>query len=219
MISSERKGKMEKKWIIFDMMGVIFEVGDDTNDLLVPYVQNINVNCSKEKINTVYKEASLGKIESKKLWVNLGVANDINYEVIEKKYLDNCLIIDKQFIEVAKRLNGKYKLAILSNDLKEWSKYLRAKYGIDDVVECSIISGEVGYRKPSEEIYDIVLSEIDCKPEDCVFIDDREKNLVPAKEKGMKVIKFLRDEKDCKLDECNTIESFYDLETLIENLW
>ena len=33
---------MLSKWILFDAMGVIFKVGDDTNDLLVPYVQKIN---------------------------------------------------------------------------------------------------------------------------------------------------------------------------------
>ena len=42
-----------KKWVVFDAMGVIFEVGDDTNDLLVPFVQEHH-RISKERINELY---------------------------------------------------------------------------------------------------------------------------------------------------------------------
>ena len=30
---------MAEKWIIFDAMGVIFEVANDVNDLLIPFLQ------------------------------------------------------------------------------------------------------------------------------------------------------------------------------------
>ncbi len=59
----------------FDVMGVIFEVGDDTNDLLVPYIQKIDSEISKEKINEVYIKASLGKISSRQFWCELGFVN------------------------------------------------------------------------------------------------------------------------------------------------
>jgi len=42
---------MSTKWVILDVMGVIFEVGDDTNDLLVPYIQKMDKMISAEKIN------------------------------------------------------------------------------------------------------------------------------------------------------------------------
>ena len=45
-------------------MGVIFEVGDDTNDLLVPYIQKRNNMIPREKINEMYTKASLGEILS-----------------------------------------------------------------------------------------------------------------------------------------------------------
>jgi len=50
---------MSTKWVILDVMGVIFEVGDDTNDLLVPYIQKMNDMISAEKINKMYLKASL----------------------------------------------------------------------------------------------------------------------------------------------------------------
>jgi len=35
---------MSTKWVILDVMGVIFEVGDDTNDLLVPGIRQGDVS-------------------------------------------------------------------------------------------------------------------------------------------------------------------------------
>ena len=49
------------KYIIFDAMGVIFTVGDDTNDLLVPYILERNPQESREHINDVYIKASIGQ--------------------------------------------------------------------------------------------------------------------------------------------------------------
>ena len=208
-----------KKWIIFDVMGVIFTVGDDTNDLLVPYVQKINANNSREKINEVYMEASLGRITSCAFWKRLNCAADDTYKAVEQKYLDECLTIDQEFVESAARLKKNYNLAILSNDVSEWGAYLREKYGINELVEFSVISGDVGHRKPSEEIYKLALKRIDAAPEDCVFIDDRDKNLKPALKLGMKAVRFLRDDSECGLESIVRVRSFKELEDQISNVW
>ena len=210
---------MKKKWIIFDVMGVIFKVGDDTNDLLVPYVQTIDANNSCEKINEVYMEASLGKITSCEFWKQLNCATDNTYKKIEKKYLDECLTLDEEFIEVASRLKENYNLAILSNDVSEWSAYLREKHGINELVEFSVISGDVGYRKPSEEIYKLALEKMNVDSCDCVFVDDRDKNLKPALRLGMKTVRFLRDDTECGLDKVIAVKSFTELGEQIINLW
>lgn len=210
---------MKKKWIIFDVMGVIFTVGDDTNELLVPYVQTIDERCTRKRINEVYIEASLGKITSCGFWDSLGCVSNNNYKEIEKKYLDECLTLDDQFIESAKRLKKDYNLAILSNDVSEWGTYLRKKYKIDDLVEFSVISGDVSYRKPSKDIYKIALEKVNVAPEDCVFIDDRDKNLIPAQNLGMKVVRFLRDDTECGLENVVSVSSFKELENNISKVW
>ncbi|MCD4844756.1 MAG: hypothetical protein K8R25_09745 [Methanosarcinales archaeon] len=70
------------KWAILDVMGVIFEVGDDTNDLLVPYIQKRNDMVSAEKINEMYLKISLGEISSFDFWNELGF--DSEYPEIER---------------------------------------------------------------------------------------------------------------------------------------
>lgn len=183
-----------KKWVFFDVMGVIFIVGDDTNDLLVPFVQEINQNISVEKINKAYIEASLGNISSRDFWLSMEINN--NYEATEKKYLDNKLKLDRCILSVFKELFSRYNIGLISNDVSEWSSYLREKYDLNKYLNFSVISGDVKCRKPQKQIYEYALKQAKCSPKECVFIDDRLKNLYPALELGMNVIKFNRDEED-----------------------
>ncbi len=199
---------MKDKWIIFDAMGVIYTVGDDTNDLLVPFIREKNPEISKEYINECYMDASLGKITSDEFWNFMNIGNT---EKACEEYLNTKLRIDKQFIPTAKKLKGKYKLAILSNDVYEWSLFLRKKFGLDRLIDKFIISGECKLRKPNKDIYILALERLNAKAYNCLFIDDREKNLLPASNLGMKVIKFNRENEENISDNLPYINSFCEL--------
>jgi FMN phosphatase YigB (HAD superfamily) len=45
-------------------------------------------------------------------------------------------------------------------------------------------------RKPDPRIYQIALRKIGLPADECVFVDDKAENLMPAMEAGMKVILF-----------------------------
>jgi putative hydrolase of the HAD superfamily len=209
--------KMDKKWVIFDGMGVIFEVGDDTNDLLVPYIRGINETVTSAQINELYMEASLGKITSYTFWDKLGFKD--NYHQVEVNYLNNCLTLDKEFPDVASELKKTYNLALLSNDVSEWSSYIRQKHGLEKIFKVVVISGDVGFRKPSDDVYRIMLDRIGCPAEDCVFIDDNYKNLVPAMNLGMKGIKFNRDAVFIDEYKGYEMESFIQLPSMLKSVW
>ena len=177
-------------WVIFDMMGVIFEVDDDVDDLLVPFIQRKDDSVSSEKINELYRKASLGEISSCAFWGQLGFESD--YPDIEKDYLDSCLKLDPEFVDIARSLKESYSLAVLSNDVKEWSSYLRNKLELNELFMVVIISGEIGYRKPDREIYTILLDRIHESPSSCILVDDRSENLYAASQLDMKTVKFVR---------------------------
>ena len=52
----------------------------------------------------------------------------------------------------------------------------------------TVISGEVGLRKPHPRIYQMGAEAIDLPPERCVFVDDLPGNLKPARELGMATV-------------------------------
>ncbi len=204
-------------WVVFDMMGVIFEAADDVNDLLVPYIQEKDSSVSSEKINELYRKASLGKISSYDFWSQLGFEND--YPDIEKDYLDSCLKLDVEFLNIARFLKESYPLAVLSNDIKEWSSYLRSKFGLDELFKVVVISGEVGYRKPDRKIYTILLDRIHGSPSSCILIDDRSKNLRTASQLEMKTIKFLQEEEASDSSGDFEITSFSQLPEIVNRLF
>jgi epoxide hydrolase-like predicted phosphatase len=51
-----------------------------------------------------------------------------------------------------------------------------------------VISGEVGVRKPSPEIYELGARTVELDPGACVFVDDLGFNLKPARELGMRTV-------------------------------
>lgn len=206
---------MKNKWIIFDAMGVIYTVGDDTNDLLVPFIRDKNPEISKEYINECYMDASLGEITSDEFWNCMNIGNT---EKACEEYLDTKLKIDEQFISTAEELKKKYKLAVLSNDVYEWSLFLRKKYGLDRLIDEFIISGKCKLRKPNKDIYMLALKKLNEKAENCLFIDDREKNLLPAVDLGMKAIKFNRENEENISDNLPSINNFSELIDQLSNL-
>lgn len=83
--------------------------------------------------------------------------------------------------------NQKFKLAILSNMFPYQAEVTKENNGyapFDNV----FISCERGLKKPDLEFYDLAIKEMNVKPEECLFVDDKEENLVPAEKLGMKTI-------------------------------
>ncbi len=172
------------RWIVFDAMGVIFEEGDDILNRLVPFLRRRGLKqLDAEAVHAVYRRASLGEISPPAFWEAIGFGKE--HPAIEKEYLDTCLQLDPAFIETAERLIGKFSLAVLSNDIAEWSAYLRKSRGLEQLFQKAVISGEAGVRKPAPEIYRILLDRLGAKGEDCAFIDDRIQNLAAAAAQGI----------------------------------
>lgn len=205
---------MNAQWIIFDAMGVIFEVGDDTNELLVPFVRERST-VSRERINERYWEASLGKISSRRFWEDVGLG--ARYPAIEGEYLDSQLTLDQGFLPVAGKLAERHSLGLLSNDLAEWSAYLRKKHRLGCFTTI-VVSGQVGCRKPEPRMYELFLEQTGAAPQSCIFVDDRLSNLRAAQALGFKTIHFQRSEESTGLPVDARITSFNQLEAAVTSI-
>jgi putative hydrolase of the HAD superfamily len=177
-------------WVVLDAMGVVYPVADDTNDLLVPFIRERNQAISRESINEIYRRTSLGEISSRRFWEEVGLGD--RFPAIETTYLDDCVVVDPAFGPVAMRLARQFRLGLLSNDVAEWSRYLRTRRGL--AFDATTISGDVHCRKPSLEIYRHFLRASGAHADQCVFVDDRDANLAAAREAGFRTIHFDRDD-------------------------
>ena len=90
---------------------------------------------------------------------------------------------------------GGYRLAILTNNVREWEPLWRAKLPVDEIFEVVVDSAWVGMRKPEPEIYLLTLELLGgVAPERSLFVDDNELNVEAARELGMHAVHFRSNE-------------------------
>jgi putative hydrolase of the HAD superfamily len=83
------------------------------------------------------------------------------------------------------------RMAILTNNVREWEPIWRAKLPVDEIFETVVDSAFVGMRKPDPRIYELTLGRLEgIAAEDCLFIDDTEVNCTAANELGIRAVHF-----------------------------
>jgi putative hydrolase of the HAD superfamily len=82
------------------------------------------------------------------------------------------------------------RLAILTNNVREWHDIWRTAFEIDALFELVVDSAFEGTRKPEPRIYELTLERLGLEAGDCAFIDDVDVNVTAATELGMHGIHF-----------------------------
>ena len=83
-----------------------------------------------------------------------------------------------------------YRMALLTNNVREWELRWRALAPVDDIFELVVDSAFVGVRKPDTAIYELTVAGLGVPADECLFIDDIEVNCVAAQEAGMSAVWF-----------------------------
>jgi putative hydrolase of the HAD superfamily len=98
---------------------------------------------------------------------------------------------NERVIEYMRALRGRgYKLAICTNNVREWESLWRAKLPVDEIFDVVVDSAFVGTRKPERAIYEITLGRLGVPPEVALLVDDIEVNCDAARELGMRAVLF-----------------------------
>ena len=172
------------RWLVLDAMGVIYRACDDVAELLIPYLRDNGCRLADAEIEGLYREASLGRMTSSEFWQRCGVdGNDAEY--ITGHTLSSGL---KDVLDgTTSRGVG---VACLSNDVSEWAALQRDHFGLAEFIDPWCISGDIGVRKPDAEAYRALLSTIGAEPHECLFVDDRQKNVDAARSVGFEAVLF-----------------------------
>jgi HAD superfamily hydrolase (TIGR01509 family) len=173
------------KVLVLDAMGVIYSVGNDDRDLLCPFVAEKGGTKDVSKVEMLYRSTSLGNMSSAQLWKAVGLNPGLEDEYLQRYELTDGLT---DFLEAVNSQG--YEVWCLSNDISEWSKKLRARFGLDKYIRGFVISGDVGVRKPEQAIFDHLIGQFTVSPHNAVFVDDQLKNLDVAAASGFNTILF-----------------------------
>ncbi len=85
-----------------------------------------------------------------------------------------------------------YRMALLTNNVREWEPLWRALMPVDEVFELVVDSAFVGMRKPDRPIYELTVERLGngITPAECLFVDDVAVNIEAARELGMAAVHF-----------------------------
>jgi putative hydrolase of the HAD superfamily len=107
-------------------------------------------------------------------------------------YFD-ALEVNEPMIALMRDISSRgYRMALLTNNVREWEPLWRAMLPVDEIFEIVVDSAFVGMRKPEPEIYELTIERLGdgIVAADCLFIDDVEHNIVAAQELGMSAVHF-----------------------------
>jgi epoxide hydrolase-like predicted phosphatase len=201
---SEKKVKA----VIFDVGGVLQLGGKKRKSPTNVHISGIHEKIANalgltmdqyfDSIDTAYAKSMEGQVSKSTL---LGILSlNLNYpkDKLEKLYVNAYKKVFKKnlwLFNVAKQLKKKgYKVAVLSDQwaLAKDALLPEKEFKIFDEV---VVSCDVGVRKPNPAIYNLVLEKLNLKPQEVLFIDNQEWNILPAHSMGMKTVLFTSNKK------------------------
>jgi epoxide hydrolase-like predicted phosphatase len=96
-----------------------------------------------------------------------------------------------EMIELMRKLKASgLKMAMLTNNVREWEPLWRSMLPVDEIFEEIVDSAFVGCRKPEARIYELTLERIGMQAGACLFVDDLQPNIEGAEAAGMNAVHF-----------------------------
>lgn len=176
------------KLVIFDLAGVCMEEADYAciSELCEKY--ELNIDDFYDDYYERIKEAELDKSTVEEVWEGLKEKYGLEESpLMIRKRMDELRVFIPETMEIVKDLKGKVTLAFLTNEAKSNYEDFKDRMNDFDFGYCSY---EIKARKPAKEAFLPFLEREGVKPEEVIFLDNKEGNLSGAKEMGIHTIHF-----------------------------
>lgn len=183
------------KAVIFDMGGVLLM--NRIEEILQQIAEDLGIDAAEfREYQLGYHDRMIkGQLSVKEFSVMMGkkYGLDIDADAIMdvwKRSYQKVMAVNIGLVEIVLKLKEKgYKTGLISN-VPDLHANINKDRKLFEVFDVCLLSCEVGMIKPERPIFELAASKLGLKPEECVFIDDREKYLSLPKEMGFSVIQF-----------------------------
>lgn len=181
------------KAILFDFDGVL-TIDATGSQSICNYICKKTGLGAEEFKKEYYKynnDLLYGKINHENIWEALckGVNTKIDISILYESFINTP--IDSQMIAIVDRLKKQnYKIGMVTDNKKDRIDDIVKYYDWNKVFDAITISAEVGSGKDYSEIFVKIIECFNLTANECVFIDNQEKNLIIPKSMGMNVIYF-----------------------------
>lgn len=181
---------LEVETVFFDWGGVI---ADDSGDRFLDSLeQNVGINSPEQLqiFRALMHKSMKGEVSEEAFFgsIRQSFGDIATARVRESLEQWSGLKANKDMLDLVKYTKSKgIRTAILSNIIEPTYNTINATGQYDDF-DFVVASCRVGYAKPEKEIYEIALHMLNTSAEKSIFIDDKEKNLTPARKLGFTII-------------------------------
>ncbi len=186
-----------RKWVLFDIGGVLEVVDDDTWGQLFVRQWQERSGLSAEEYRARILAADLPAIDRRadtrdEYWSKLGRALEMDSNLIEamqaEMWDEYCGSLNTELFEFAAALRPRAGVAILSNSVDGARREEERRFGFSEVFDPILYSHETGLLKPEPEAYENALERMSADAGDVFFIDDHEVCAEGARAVGMDAI-------------------------------
>ncbi len=174
------------KKIFFDFDGVLTtdKTGSETHSKY--FSQKIGVNAQEllSKVKQYDGEIDAGKISIKDVWESICKEAKIEFNPNWLKEAFISTPIDERMLEYARQLKDKYSVGIITDNSTERMNVIMEQNKGFNIFDTIIISEDVKCTKEGTEIFEITTQRANVNAEECIFIDNKQKNVDTAKKVG-----------------------------------
>lgn len=179
------------KAVIFDLNGIFIQ----SPKLSERFEQDFNVPVAEflPKLSIIMdKVRQAGAGSAFQYWREDLETWKINFT--EQKFWDywfGAEVVSEKMVALARSLRSKgIKVIILSNNFKERADYYKEYSWMAEAVDKFYFSCQTGLIKPDIRAWQLILSEMNLQPGECIYFDDQKKNIDAAESLGMKSFLF-----------------------------
>ncbi|MFI3325231.1 MAG: HAD-IA family hydrolase [Clostridia bacterium] len=188
------------KAILFDFDGVL-TVDKTGSTSITNYIsKKCNIPLSDVKKSYYKHNHALlkGEIVHEDMWDEFcgDLKKEISYDILIESFIETRL--DEEMINIVKNLKHQYLIGLITDNKLDRIDTIFKKANLYQYFDCIAVSAELKINKESSEMFEYVSKQLQVKPNECLFIDNSEKNLVMPNSIGMKTILFDDEKRDIK---------------------
>ncbi len=151
---------------------------------------NVPLDILEKRNEKFVDKITEGKISEDDFLNKLFSGFNLNIKEVKDYIRELNKVIFPEMLSLMKKLKKNYFLVLMNNEGKEWNEFRIKRFHLNEIFEKIFSSCIIGKMKPKREYFEIVVEQLNIKPQELLFIDNEEPNIKSASLLGIKTILF-----------------------------
>lgn len=184
--------------VLFDFDGVL--TTDKTGSLTTTRYVSEHTGIELARVQSAFRrfntDLTLGRTTHEQVWESICAELDRKLPLDLLRRAFESTPMSARMLDLARELRSSYSVGIVTDNKKDRIDLLKRLHDLPSIFDPIAVSAEMGVGKDDPGIFLDVLNRMRVSPEECVFIDNNEENLLAPGSLGIKTIHFDDEKQD-----------------------